>query len=99
MKNFLFLLFFITPIAANAEECVFNYWELIPHNSKCEKFLLPDFTFDIKYDQTDGPFCRNYKILSKNEENIVGYCSTGRPPKLGPNFKVGGITYLADLNL
>ncbi|MCO6432027.1 MAG: hypothetical protein J5J00_14300 [Deltaproteobacteria bacterium] len=88
--------------SAYAEECRFDYWQVIPASTNCEVFKLPDFEFkrlpkDTSRSDPLSKFCSNFAIRSKAGVQERGYCYTGEGDRSGPLFEVGGTKYLADL--
>lgn len=92
---FPFLFFFIfSPISSvSAEDCHFQYWEVIPFE-KCQVYYLPDFTFRSFPPQNEAAevlnrFCSKYEITSKFGKQQTAYCYTGEGDRMGPTFKLG----------
>ena len=79
--------------AARADECRFNYWEVIPAASSCKVFFLPDFEFRPipKGAALKGfeQFCNQFGVSSKFGKQVVGYCYTGEGDRMGPSFRLG----------
>lgn len=88
-----FILLGLTNSVANAADCHFKYWEVIPSNT-CKVYYLPDFTFGTIPHDADAPehikrFCSSYEIVSKFGKQRAGYCYTGEGDYIGPTFKLG----------
>ncbi len=97
-----------------AEDCKFNYWEVIPESTVCDIFHLPDFDFRRLPPEENAPehikrFCNQFEISSKLGKQKSGYCYTGEGDPTGPHFRLGDETwnfsksqkdkiYFADLN-
>lgn len=86
--------------AALAENCHYQYWEVIPiPGNACEVYYLPDFTFSAVPHSPDSPehvkrFCAAYEIVSKFGKQRTGYCYTGEGDRMGPTFKLGDEKWL-----
>ena len=116
MVKFFAIIFYSILVQLNfalAEECRFNYWEVIPPSSSCAVFTLPDFEFRPIPKGADfkglEKFCNQFEISSKFGKQVVGYCYTGEGDRTGPSFRLGDEgwnyskaekdkVYFADLN-
>lgn len=85
---------------ANADDCTFDYWQVIPSNTSCNTFRLPDFEFRKVVVSPDAPgynrFCQHYEVVDGTNRQEVGYCYTGLGDRFGPRFKVGEKSFMAD---
>lgn len=101
-----FIVLFVSGVlttAAMAQECTYNYWEVIPKLPKCEVLHLPDFDFrqvpaEERASDTIRRFCTNFEVSSKESKQRVGYCYTGEGDVTGPTFEVNGKKFLLDLS-
>jgi hypothetical protein len=101
-RALLLSLLLVTKVSG-AELCKFEYWQVIPAETRCDVYSLPDFRIRaIPTDLKDPPhiqrFCTNYEIESKYKTERSGYCFTGEGRPSGPVFNVGTQTFVASFN-
>jgi hypothetical protein len=100
MRIALFLLLLLKATVAHADECRFDYWQVIPADTPCDTFRLPDFEFRKVVIPPDAPgynrFCQHFEVVAGTNTQKVGYCYTGLGDRFGPRFKVGEKSFMAD---
>ncbi|MCB0337269.1 MAG: hypothetical protein KDD62_13220 [Bdellovibrionales bacterium] len=98
LSKFLFLTcvvyFAVYLSVASAQGCTFVYWELVPQDSNCKIFELPDFDLERIESAPDNSkrhkqFCRDFKVTTPSSTQSVSYCYTGRGDRFGPEFRLG----------
>ena len=92
--SFVFAFYLFPTENAVAENCSFAYWEVIPSDSPCKEFTLPDFVFSRAEitrpeHQAVARFCKSYEVRSSYGSQLAGYCYTGEGDRIGPRFRLG----------
>ncbi len=83
-------------------ECKFDYWQVIPDETECDVFYLPDFDFrrlpeDPKVDLKLKRFCESFEIRYGITSRVISYCKDPDKDGSGPSFEIDGRLYQADI--